>query len=82
MKRKSITISFTLALIASFFYSTPANAKDIAGSGSSFAANFIDRCRVEYAKASTSSISYSPLGSGTGKNMLTNKKFRSSKNKK
>ena len=73
MRKKSITISFTLALIASFFYSTPANAADIMGSGSSFAANFIDRCRVEYATASMGSVSYSPLGSGAGKNMLTNK---------
>jgi phosphate transport system substrate-binding protein len=71
MKRKSITISFTLALVASFFYSAPANATDIIGSGSSFAANFIDRCRVEYANASLGSVSYSPTGSGAGKTMFT-----------
>ena len=72
MKRKSITIGFTLALIASFFYSTPANATDIIGSGSSFAANFIDRCRVEYVKSDAGSVNYTATGSGAGKTMLYN----------
>lgn len=72
MRRKYITISFTLALIASFFYSAPANATDIIGSGSSFAANFIDRCRVDFVKSTGDSVVYSASGSGAGKNMFAN----------
>lgn len=71
MKRKSILT--TLALTASLFYATPSNASEnLQGAGSTFAANFIDRCRVEYAKSEGGSIVYNPVGSGSGKNMFTN----------
>lgn len=73
MKRKSFLFVTMLALVASLFYATPSNAaENLQGSGSTFAANFIDRCRVEYAKTGNGSINYGAIGSGSGKNMFAN----------
>jgi phosphate transport system substrate-binding protein len=64
----------TLALVASIFYVQPANAVDgLTGSGSTFAANYIDSCKVKYAKTTGVSITYSPIGSGSGRNSFNNK---------
>lgn len=71
MKLKLVTASTALAIAANVFLISSANAEPISGSGSTFAANFIDRCRVEYAKAGEDSVTYSPNGSGAGKNMLS-----------
>jgi phosphate transport system substrate-binding protein len=73
MRYKLITFSIALALSANAFFITSSHADNIQGSGSSFAANFIDRCRVEFAKLGEGTVAYSPLGSGAGKNMFTNK---------
>ena len=73
MKRKSFLFVTMLALVASLFYATPSNASEnLQGAGSSFAANFIDRCRIEYAKTEGGSIGYNAIGSGSGKNMFQN----------
>ena len=70
MKIKSLFI--TTALIASIIYAPTSYADDLQGSGSTFAANFIDRCRIEFAKVGTGSVGYNAIGSGAGKNMFTN----------
>ena len=54
MKIKSLFI--TTALIASIIYAPTSYADDLQGSGSTFAANFIDRCRIEFAKVGTGSV--------------------------
>lgn len=72
MKLKLIIASIALAISANVFLINPSNAEPISGSGSTFAANFIDRCRVEYAKSGQDAVTYSPSGSGAGKNMFTN----------
>jgi len=58
-----------LALVASVFFTPTAEAANLQGSGSSFAANFIDKCRVAYA-ASGNTINYTPNGSSSGKSQL------------
>jgi phosphate transport system substrate-binding protein len=72
MRNKSIVI--TLALVASIFTSHPATAsKDVVGSGSSFISNYLEACRISYAKATGNIITYSSLGSGAGRSQLNNK---------
>lgn len=61
-----------IVLSITLFSSNLAYAKDINGAGSSFAVNFIDRCRVNYVKETGNSIQYSANGSGAGRNFLNN----------
>ncbi len=72
MRNKFIILPISLAIIANAFFITNSYADDIQGSGSTFAANFIDRCRVEFVKSTGNSVSYGANGSGAGKNMFTN----------
>ena len=72
MRNKSIVI--TLALVASIFTSHPASASEnVIGAGSSFISNYLEACRISYAKATGNSITYSSLGSGAGRSQLTSK---------
>jgi phosphate transport system substrate-binding protein len=65
------TSRFIVAVIAaSLLIAQPAHADQITGSGSSFIANFINECRVQYGKVSGHNIEYTPLGSGAGINMF------------
>jgi len=59
-----------LALSASTFITPTAHAANLQGSGSSFAANFIEKCRVAYASTGNSVV-YVPNGSSSGKNQFT-----------
>lgn len=59
-----------LAISASTFITPIAQAADIQGAGSSFAANFIEKCRVAYTSTGNS-VSYVPNGSSSGRNQLT-----------
>lgn len=61
-----------IVLSITLFSSNLAYAKDINGAGSTFAANFIDRCRVNYVKDTGNVIQYSANGSGAGRNFLNN----------
>lgn len=71
MRKTSIVT--VLALLASILISQPALASEnISGAGSSFIANYIDSCRITYAKATNNSVSYGAVGSGAGRNQLTN----------
>lgn len=72
MKFKFIALPLALAILANAFFITNSYAYNLNGAGSTFAANFIDRCRVDFAKTTGDSIVYSPSGSGAGKNMFTN----------
>lgn len=65
MKTKFIT----LALVASVIFIPTAEAANLQGSGSSFAANFIDKCRVAYANTGNT-INYTPNGSSSGKSQF------------
>lgn len=67
MKTKFIGLLLTLSV--SILFIPTAEAVNSQGSGSSFAANFIEKCRVAYASTGNS-ISYVPNGSGAGKNQL------------
>ena len=58
------------AIAASLLIAQPAHADQLTGSGSSFIANFINECRVQYGKVSGHNIEYTPLGSGAGINMF------------
>jgi phosphate ABC transporter phosphate-binding protein len=71
MKSKLI-ISF-LILFISYFSTSTASATSLIGSGSTFAGNFIDKCRVLYAQQSQNTITYSATGSGAGRNAFNNK---------
>lgn len=62
-----------LVIIASLFYTMPANAENLAAAGSTFSGNFMDKCRTEYAKAGKGTILYTPNGSGAGRNFFNNK---------
>lgn len=72
MKLKSFIL--TLALTASFFYLPSANAKtDLTAAGSTFSANYIEKCRTEYAKQTGVVLNYTANGSGAGRNYFNNK---------
>lgn len=58
-----------LALVSSVLFIPTAEAADLTGSGSTFASNFIEKCRVAYT-ATGNNISYTPNGSSSGKNQL------------
>jgi len=47
MKIKSIIIPLALAVLANAFFITTSHADNLTGAGSTFSANFVDRCRVE-----------------------------------
>ena len=72
MKFKFIALPLVLTIFANVFFITTSHADNLTGAGSSFAANFIDRCRIEFVKTRSDSVSYNPIGSGAGKNMFTN----------
>jgi phosphate transport system substrate-binding protein len=72
MKFKFIALPIALAIIANAFFITTSHANNLTGAGSTFAANFIDRCRVDFAKTTGDSVVYTASGSGAGKNMFTN----------
>ena len=73
MRHKILSLSIALSILINTFFITNSYAYDIQGAGSSFAANFIDRCRVDFAKNTGDSVVYGPSGSGAGKNMFANK---------
>lgn len=68
---KTKFIAPALALIASVLFIPTAEAANLQGSGSSFAAIFIDKCRVAYANTGNT-INYTPSGSSSGKNQFAN----------
>ena len=72
MKFKFIALPLVLTIFANVFFITTSHADNLTGAGSSFATNFIDRCRIEFVKTGSDSVSYNPIGSGAGKNMFTN----------
>lgn len=72
MKFKFIALPVALAIFANAFFITTSHANNLQGAGSTFAANFIDRCRVEFMKSTGDSVVYSASGSGAGKNMFAN----------
>jgi phosphate transport system substrate-binding protein len=72
MKFKFIALPVALAIIANAFFITNSYAYNLQGAGSTFAATFIDRCRVDFAKTTGDSVVYTASGSGAGKNMFTN----------
>jgi phosphate transport system substrate-binding protein len=72
MKLKFIVLPVTLAIIANVFFITNSYADNLQGAGSTFAANFVDRCRVEFMKSTADSVVYGATGSGAGKNMFSN----------
>lgn len=59
-----------LAISASTFITPIAHAANLQGAGSSFAANFIDKCRVAYSSTGNV-ITYTPNGSSSGKSQLS-----------
>jgi phosphate transport system substrate-binding protein len=59
-----------LALVASVLFTPTAQAANLQGSGSTFAANFVDKCRTAYA-ATGNKITYTPNGSGAGRSQFT-----------
>jgi len=69
-----LKLSIIAVLTASFIFTPSAVASEqIVGGGSSFIANYLDECRITYAKATGNSVTYSSIGSGAGRNQLTNK---------
>lgn len=62
----------TLAIVASFSISSAHAENSLQGSGSTFAGNFIDKCRTDYAKAGLGFVGYTGNGSGAGRNFLVN----------
>ena len=64
--------SLILAITASLFYAPTANADSLTAAGSTFSGNFIDRCRILYAKETGNTITYAPIGSGAGRNNFFN----------
>jgi phosphate transport system substrate-binding protein len=66
--------SLMLALLASLFYIPSANAEiNLKAAGSTFSANFIEQCRILYAKQTGNSLTYQANGSGAGRNFFINK---------
>jgi phosphate transport system substrate-binding protein len=71
MKLKLFIITLTLSITTSFI--PTAHATDLKGAGSTFSANFIDKCRVMYAQQTGNILNYTPNGSGAGRNFFNNK---------
>jgi phosphate transport system substrate-binding protein len=69
-----LKFSLVMALTTSLILTSTASASEqITGSGSSFIANYLDACRISYAKSTGDTVTYSSLGSGAGRNQLSNK---------
>jgi phosphate transport system substrate-binding protein len=69
-----LKLSLIAALAASLIFTPSATASgQISGSGSSFIANYLDACRISYAKSTGNIMTYTSLGSGAGRNQLSNK---------
>jgi phosphate transport system substrate-binding protein len=69
-----LKLSLIAALAASLIFTASATASgQISGSGSSFIANYLDACRISYAKSTGNIMTYTSLGSGAGRNQLSNK---------
>ena len=69
-----VKLSLIAALAASLIFSPSANASgQISGSGSSFIANYLEACRISYAKSTGNTVTYSSLGSGAGRSQLSYK---------
>jgi len=72
MRSKSIIL--ILVLFASIFSISPAVSNEsFRGAGSTFSTNFVDQCRVLYAKQTGNILTYTPNGSGAGRNFFNNK---------
>ena len=71
MKLKVFIIS--LVLLLGTFTNSAAQATDLKGAGSTFSANFIDKCRVMYGQQTGKVLNYTPNGSGAGRNFFNNK---------
>lgn len=66
---------FTLSLIAAIcttFGIPSANADSFTGSGSTFSLNFIEQCKVKFYIETRHNLTYTPNGSGAGRNAFTN----------
>lgn len=79
--RKKIAIVATTAMLGGFAGAVPVHAEAITGGGATFMANFMDVCRSLYASNTTvnpgkDTISYSAVGSGTGKTSFANGTFQ------
>lgn len=71
---RSKYIILILALFASIFSISPAVSNEsFKGAGSTFSANFVDQCRVLYGKQTGNTLTYTPNGSGAGRNFFNNK---------
>ena len=69
-----LKLSIIAALAASVILAPSTIASEqITGSGSSFIANYLDACRISYAKSTGNIVTYSSLGSGAGRNQISNK---------
>jgi phosphate transport system substrate-binding protein len=73
MRRTLVSAVAAAAVTASLFAAVPAQAAqpDIAGSGSSFANNFIQKCAAQYKAKTGNNVTYLSTGSGTGRKNLT-----------
>lgn len=61
---------FMLILITNLSFSSAHAENSLQGSGSTFAGNFMDKCRTDYAKAGLGFVGYTGNGSGVGRNFL------------
>jgi len=71
MKSKFFVVMLTF--IVSLFTIPAVSAESLKGAGSTFSANFVDQCRVLYGKQTGKTITYTPNGSGAGRNFFNNK---------
>lgn len=62
----------TLIALSTSLIPSMANATNLTGNGSTFAANFIEQCRVMYQRDTGNSIQYIANGSGAGRNAFNN----------
>jgi phosphate transport system substrate-binding protein len=71
---RSRSVILILVLLTSIFSISPAVSNEsFKGAGSTFSANFVDQCRVMYAKQTGNTLTYTPNGSGAGRNFFNNK---------
>jgi len=63
-------IGLVLALSVGTVFTPTAEAANLQGSGSSFASNFMEKCRIAYASTGNT-INYTPNGSGAGRSQFT-----------
>jgi ABC-type phosphate transport system substrate-binding protein len=79
--RKKIALVATATMLGGLAGAVPVHAEAITGGGSTFMSNFIDVCRSLYANNTTvnpgkDTISYSGVGSGTGRTNFANGTFQ------